>query len=652
MYRSPPFLTAALVGTIVSLVQPSAIAKSKSEIAAIAKAVTVEIKLKSNPQAVGSGVIIARQGDLYTIVTNRHVVCGSTACDRDKIARGEVYKLGLADSATGSPASQQYQVTDSNIKFLGNDSGILDLAIIQFRSSRNYVVSKVATTGLKINNDVYTAGFPFSQPGLNFGNGKAIAVVNKRLTGDNGGYTIIYNAPTLPGMSGGGVFNENGQLVAIHGVGDRYKENTDTANKSRIGSKIGFNRGIPIYWLIQGLAGLGIKPEGSSVTVDRLDARSQAPASADEYFITGFNKYVDPGDNVLAGKQQAIREFSKGIQLNSQYEPAYFMRALTYTQVKEFRLALVDYDRAISLNPRNAPAYSNRAVLKQVNLNDIRGALADYNQTILLDPKNVAAYNNRAFLKANQLNDIQGALSDYNQAILLDPKNSILYFNRAILKQVNLNDIQGALTDYDDAITLNPNDFEAYNNRGALLYSPVEDVKRALADYNQAIIINPKYAEAYYNRASLKKNSLYDLPGALSDYSQAIRANPRYDKAYYNRAILKSDMDDIKGAVADYSQAIVINPKYAKAYCNRGILKYYKLNDIQGGLVDFDQAILLDPKYAEAYYNRALLKKKKPNDRPGAIQDFRQAARLFREQGQTKNSQLAVKNLQLLGATE
>jgi V8-like Glu-specific endopeptidase len=52
---------------------------------------------------------------------------------------------------------------------------------------------------------------------------EALAVVNKRLTGDNGGYTIIYSAPTLPGMSGGGVFNGNGQLVAIHGYGDRFR---------------------------------------------------------------------------------------------------------------------------------------------------------------------------------------------------------------------------------------------------------------------------------------------------------------------------------------------------------------------------------------------------------------------------------------------
>jgi S1-C subfamily serine protease len=219
MYRSSLFLTAALVGSTVALVQPVAAAKSASEIESIARAVTVEIKLKQSNR-VGSGVIIDKTGDLYTLVTNRHVICGKSNCQR--IPESEIYSLGLFDG-------QKYQVQKSAIKLFGND---LDLAIIQFRSSRNYAVAKVAAPGsLKVEDVVYTAGFPLEQPGVGFGDGKVIAVVNKRLQGDGGGYTIIYNAQTLPGMSGGGVFDGNGQLVAIHGVGDRYKENTELVSE-------------------------------------------------------------------------------------------------------------------------------------------------------------------------------------------------------------------------------------------------------------------------------------------------------------------------------------------------------------------------------------------------------------------------------------
>jgi tetratricopeptide (TPR) repeat protein len=82
------------------------------------------------------------------------------------------------------------------------------------------------------------------------------------------------------------------------------------------------------------------------------------------------------------------------------------------------------------------------------------------------------------------------------------------------------------------------------------------------------------------------------------------------------------------------------------------LLKADKLNDLQGALSDYNQAILINPKFSEAYYNRALLKADKLNDRSGAIQDFRQAAKLFREQGNTQNYQLAIEALRQLGAAE
>jgi S1-C subfamily serine protease len=183
-----------LFGAVAAVVcfAPGAMALSPAEVEQRAKAVSVEMLTGE-----GSGVIIHRQGDLYTVITNRHVVCkvSPERCTEREIHSS--YRLKTSDGRI-------YQVAKSNIKLLKDDTGkFLDLAIVQFRSNRSYPVAQVADPGsLKVNDDVYTAGFPGGQGWL-FGAGRAQAVVNKRLVGDRGGYTVVYDAETLPGMSGG-----------------------------------------------------------------------------------------------------------------------------------------------------------------------------------------------------------------------------------------------------------------------------------------------------------------------------------------------------------------------------------------------------------------------------------------------------------------
>jgi tetratricopeptide (TPR) repeat protein len=512
--------TALLLITPLALVPP-AVAKSANEVEQIAKASTVSIRLKSVDR-VGSGVIIHRQGNLYTLVTNRHVICGEPSCSN--VPKTEVYTLNTADR-------QIYQVSAANIKFVGNE---VDLAVLQFRSNRPYPVVKVGS-GLEATDTVFTAGFPLEGQEFTFGEGNVITSVNKRLQGDKGGYSIIYDAFTLPGMSGGGVFNEQGELVAIHGIGDRYTAGTEVESEWRIGNKLGFNRGIPVRWLVQGLGNLGINISKTTLAV--VSSAKPAENKADEYFVAGFNKFVDPGEQVRVGKKQAMGDFTKAIKLNPRYTYAYLLRGLVYFQTQEYKLSLADFDQAIALNPKYSEAYNNRGYLKREALNDIPGALADYDMSIALNPKNADTYNNRALLKNENLNDSLGAMRDYDMAIRLKPKNSDMYFNRANLKS-DLNDFQGALADYNQSLILNPKDARAYSNRGLLKFDKLNDAEGALKDYDRAIAIDLKLAGVYYNRALLKKKSS-DRAGAIQDFQKSIQLHQQEGNTEYVRRATK-----------------------------------------------------------------------------------------------------------------
>ncbi len=657
-----------LLTTAVALVwADKAIAKSATEVESIARATVVEIKLQKSP-SVGSGVLIQRQGvggaspteTLYTLVTNRHVVCGRGLCS--KPSDSEKYTLTTVDG-------QKRQVSAAAVRMLGKD---LDLAVIQFRSNQTYQVAKFATKSLNVQDPVYTAGYPLERPGFAFGAGKAIAIGQQRLREDGGGYTAIYNAATLPGMSGGGVFDGNGELVAIHGQGDRYRPNTELDDQLKASSKIGYNRGIPVSWLIPAL---------QTSSTPEFISPSRNNSTADDHFIAGFNLFVEPGDDFKKGKQEAINEFTQAIRLRPKYLYAYFARAYIYDQLGQYTKAIEDYNQVVAIDPQyteaylnrgaikyknlgdsqgaladynqaiktdttDATAYFNRAALKEKEFNDPQGALVDYNKAIQLDPKFIHGYNNRGYLKYSQLNDLPGAMADYNQAIALNPEFANAYVNRSVLKANRLKDAQGALADVNRAIELQPNNAIAWNNRGLIQASLFDKYPAALNDYNKSIQIDPKYAIAYLNRGNLKRDILKDFPGALADYNRCIELNPRSTKAYSARGKLKGEqLQDYPGAVADFDRAIALDPRNSDFYYDRGLIQAGRLGDFDRALANFDKAIEIDPRAAQAYWARGLIRYTVKNERTAAIADVRQAAKLARAQNNKKVLQAALETL-------
>jgi tetratricopeptide (TPR) repeat protein len=488
--------TAFSVLTAVALAQNVAIAKSAPEINQIAQAITVRIAVgKEN----GSGILLQKDGDVYTVLTAAHVVKGESA--------GQLTIMTADDKSYKAIEVRRYQ-------------GDVDLAIVKFRSTGSYRLAELGDSNkLTGGMDIYAAGFPtptrvITEPVFVFRRGQVVAN-SKRVFKD--GYSLLYDNSTLPGMSGGPILDEAGKVVAIHGKGDREQE-TDV--------KTGYNAGIPIAQFADIASGLGV---GTTVarTVQSLTL------TADDYFVSAYQK-IEKGDY-----QGALADYNQSIALKPDNALAYNNRGILKDEkLNDVQGALADYNQSISLNPDGAKAYYNRGILKNEKLNDVKGALADYNQSIALKPDYAAAYNNRGGLKYQKLNDVQGALADYNQSISLNPDFADAYNNRSILKYRKLNDVQGALADYNQSIALKPDFALAYNNRGALKYQKLNDVQGALADFNQSIALNPDYALAYKNRGNLKKNKLNDLQGAITDYRKSEQLYRQQGKA--------QDADQIK----------------------------------------------------------------------------------------------------------
>jgi tetratricopeptide (TPR) repeat protein len=59
---------------------------------------------------------------------------------------------------------------------------------------------------------------------------------------------------------------------------------------------------------------------------------------------------------------EAVKSFTKVVELRPEYADGYNNRGLSYYQLKKYDDAIQDFNKAISLNPEFAEAYNNRAM--------------------------------------------------------------------------------------------------------------------------------------------------------------------------------------------------------------------------------------------------------------------------------------------------
>jgi tetratricopeptide (TPR) repeat protein len=539
-WRSKILVGASLIaiGSILSV--PQVQAKTAVEVGDIAKTITVSI---SGDTGQGSGVILQRQGDLYTVLTAAHVV-----------RKTKAYTITTSDN-------RQHRSIDGSIQLAANN---IDLAIVQFRTAGRYTIAKVGNSQqLRSGMDLYVAGFPaatraMTQSTFVFREGKVSANSDREFAD---GYSLVYSNDTLPGMSGGAILNTEGELVAIHGKGDR-----EELGDGELGEKTGFNVGIPIERLAT------IAQASSTKLALRIPPKPSQPQRApraDDYIAAGTRKYRDRDFN------GSLADFNRALSLDSQAAIAYYYRGNIKAyklKARDIRGALADYDRAIQIDPRMVVAYQYRGLLKDKKLKDNAGAIADFDRAIALNPKSATAYYYRANFKAytDRHPNYQSALADLELAVQLDPNSAVAYYYRGLLKDKKLNDDRGAFADYSRAISLNPSSSGAYRQRGRIVAFKLKDPNGGIADLDRAIEIAPKDYGSYLNRGNIKAKLTQDFKGALADFDRAIALNPNYANAYGLRAILKEQQfKDRAAAIADMQTS-------ARIYQQQGDLKQYQ----------------------------------------------------------------------------
>jgi len=225
LYRISTLLVTILAVIILQGKIVQAQSLSPKEINSIAKSITVLIE---NPGDIGSGVIVNHHGDTYTVLTAEHVL------------EDVSIKSNLITNDNKQYPLNRYRICKFDDK--------IDLAIVKFTSSKEYPIAKIGDSSkVAIGSKVYVAGFPVSsgitRSSYQFVDGKITGTETDHTYKE--GYGLVYDNKTLPGMSGGPVFNEAGELIGIHGKGDINTKLLKTKDPNLV-IKTGFNLAVPI----------------------------------------------------------------------------------------------------------------------------------------------------------------------------------------------------------------------------------------------------------------------------------------------------------------------------------------------------------------------------------------------------------------------
>jgi flagellar biosynthesis GTPase FlhF len=466
-------LTALLTGTVITVVQPfygmSSAVMAAVSIRDTAKDVTVFIQGASSPDSFGSGVIIAKTSKGYTVLTAAHVVSG-------------------IDGFTVKTKDGVQHAVKSTQRLSG-----LDLALVQFESDGTYAIARIGNSDSVGETDtVFVAGYP--KPGRNIPvplftitDGRVASVIPANDTSD--GYGLSYGNPTRAGMSGGPVFNEAGEVIAIHG-----RKEGETDGSATNGAWV--NLGIPINRFKNASTG-GVK---IAKNTSNSDQQVKAQAEAEAQRKAQLETQAEAKRKIeLEAQQKAQAESQRKAELQAR------QKSQAETQQKVQAEAQL---KAKNEAQQKAQAEAHEQVQKQAQK---QAELKTQQQ-------------NQAKSRANLIATINplGVAPSKQQTINAPSYRQVcedIRINTIVSKRCHSEAVPPPLGSESARPTSSSNSPEAYVSSGNV-NADGGRYEKAVEDYTTAIGRNSSLGTAFFNRG-LARYKLGQKDSAIADFSKA-----------------------------------------------------------------------------------------------------------------------------------
>lgn len=213
----------------------------------------------------------------------------------------------------------------------------------------------------------------------------------------------------------------------------------------------------------------------------------------------------------------AIKEFVKAVNLDSNYYQAYNAMGVATLQLGNRADAKELFETAIKINPQFATAYDNLGNIALIN-GDLAGAEDNFMKSLKYNSHNPTTMYHLGQVAVRQ-KDYNKALTWLNHSLHINPNSA-----PALTLQGECYLVQGnqaaAINSFKKAITVKPENSRAYINL-ANVYQKRSDAEFAMEQLKTVLAINPRYTDAIMRVAdlSLETRKYYQ---ALDYYSKLV----------------------------------------------------------------------------------------------------------------------------------
>ncbi len=576
------------------------------------------VRIRSTAAEPGSGAIIARQGNRYTVLTAAHVLGTLNAQSNGVCAFLRTYD------------SQNHLILLKSARLLPDN----DLAIVEFETTRDYPVATLSTyqyplrdqrnyqntssngesqesgntyDRLTINQDyrkqfsAFTLGYPnlkeadnslecsqapstqdMGATDLSISAGQLIDTSGTAITNPEAryrNYEMVYTNMTYVGMSGGPIVDPNGRLIGIHGRSDGktldrslknvIKEyNPEVDAKEEVRFRLGMSLGVPLSTVLR----LAPRLQLQSAT---LNISSQAPNTPD----------VNPTE---WAESNDFRKYN-----NYEQSPLYWLeQGNQQWRIGQIDLAQQSFDRALELDQKQ------RGVLQHY-VYFMKGFA--YAQAQQHDKALANCIKSTEMVQGKEFYDAwRCQASEY--AYLKQFPEATVALNKAIdlRKRVANSGEQGKIENPSDYVILAELLSAQGDHSNALEKSTIAMVLRSSQDLGDSATLRNLRATI------LTKMKRYDE--ALYECDRAVSLDSSYATPWVTKGIILDRQNKKTEAIVAYRKATSVNPEDSNSWDNLGF-SLYESGQEKEALAAFEKAVRLDPKNSSAKANLEDLRK-------------------------------------------